>query len=290
MSNEKKNQALTDCNSKDWIELYGHEYAEVLFEQDPSKAFQRHIREMHAEADPRPQIESLDGAVVAQIDNDEAGALIRKIEWLGGMAPSTIVSYGLRLNGELLGVECFGTGGSPEARVICLPDPDNGLRDRTICLVRGGCVHFSPRKAPSYLIRQSCKLAYQEFGWQIFTAYADPQAGELGQIYKFAGWQYIGQNIGRNSERGHESWISPSGETASTHSYRQKAISLGWTEEMGKMGITKAQFLRNIGWEEKDITPKHKFVRFEGPRKERERLREMCQYEPLPFPKRENSQ
>ena len=145
------------------------------------------------------------------------------------------------------------------------------------------------RKAPSYLIRRSCKLAYQEFGWQIFTAYGDPQAGELGQLYKLAGFQYIGQNIGRNSERGHESWLSPTGETASTHSYRQTAISLGWTEEMGKMGITKAQFLRNIGWQEKDIAPKHKFVRFEGPREERERLKEMCQYEFLPFPKRMNS-
>jgi hypothetical protein len=288
MSNEKKNQAPTGgCNSKDWIDLYGHEYAEILFEQDPSKAFQRHIREMHAEADPRPKIESFDGAVVEEVSYAEAKEIIERYEWLGNLPQRTAASYGLKIGGELVAVVCFGLGGSPEARQIVEPDPDHYWRDRTVCLMRGATLHFAPDSASSYLVRHACKKAHEERGWCVFFAYSDPAAGERGLIYQSANWHYLGQNIGRDSEVGQEDWIFPNGDTTTSYSYRKKAIQWGWTEEMGRMGLTKAQFLRNIGGIEVPTVPKHKWVWFEGTKSERRRLRKMCRYEFLPFPQKE---
>jgi hypothetical protein len=290
MASDNEKQVLQGSGSTAWINLYGHQFAEVLFERDPSKAFQRHIREMYEQVDPRPKIKSLGGALVEKVSYEEAKGIIERYEWLGNLPHRTAASYGLKIEGELVAVVCFGCGGSPEARVICEPDPNNELRDRTICLMRGATLHFAPDSASSYLVRHACAKAHEEHGWCIFFAYSDPAAGERGLIYQSANWKYLGQNLGRDSELGQEDWIFPDGTKATSYTYRDKAIEWGWTEEMGKMGLTKAQFLRNIGGIEVPTTPKHKWVWFEGNKSERRRLRKMCRYEFLPYPYKRSSE
>ncbi|MGA3315456.1 MAG: hypothetical protein ABSC64_03345 [Candidatus Korobacteraceae bacterium] len=267
----------------DWIEEYGHEYAGELFEADPSKCFQRHVREMHAAADPRPTIDSLDGAVVEEIPFSEAKAIIEANEWLGDLPTRTAASYGLKINGETVAVECFGLSGSPEARQIVEPDPDHYWRDRTVCLMRGATLHFAPDSASSHAVRHACEKAHEEHGWSIFFAYSDPSASERGKIYQGANWKYLGQSIGRNAN-GQKDWILQDGTKVSSYWYRRKAKELGYTEEMKRLGLSMAQFLRNIGGVEVPAKPKHKWVWFEGTPAERRKLRKMCKYEFLPVP------
>jgi hypothetical protein len=104
-----------------------HDSARERFKLDSSKCYQRHIRELYAEVDNRETIKSLDGATVERITNAEAAAVILKYEWLQRMASGTKVAYGLKIDGELLGVACFGAGTYKEARMICIPNWTNRL-------------------------------------------------------------------------------------------------------------------------------------------------------------------
>src|ERR1700730_10687346 len=113
------------------------------------KAHQRVIRERIAEADPRPQLVSLDGFRVRQITRDQAESVILKYEWLGTMN-RPLACYGLFSpdSDAVLGVACFGkSGGSKAASSILGPDFANSA----ICLERGACVHWAPDRAPSFL-------------------------------------------------------------------------------------------------------------------------------------------
>ena len=77
------------------------------FLADPSKCYQRHIREVYDELEAKPRLTSLKGAEVVPVSNDEAGTIITKYEWLRTMGEGTQFCYGLKLDGELLGVSCF---------------------------------------------------------------------------------------------------------------------------------------------------------------------------------------
>src|ERR1039458_288567 len=88
-----------------------HELARERFKDDPSKCYQRHIREVWGEAEQRPQIQSLAGARVERITREEAASIILKYEWLQSMGSGVQACYGLKLGGELLGANCFGSMG-----------------------------------------------------------------------------------------------------------------------------------------------------------------------------------
>ncbi len=71
-------------------------------------AHQRRIREREAAADPRPQMESLDGCTVVEVPFAEAKAIIVRHEYLGSMPPMVRGCYGLRApSGELIGAVVF---------------------------------------------------------------------------------------------------------------------------------------------------------------------------------------
>src|SRR5580692_9420371 len=165
-----------------------HADARKRFDADPSKCYQRHIRELYGASESREQIRSLDGARVERVTTEEAKSIILKYEWLQSMASGTSACYGLKLGDELLGVSCFTRMAGKQARSICGAEH----KDRAVSLARGACVPHAPKNAASYLIRNACRLAYQDFGWEIFFAYSDPDAGEIGTVYQAANWRYIG--------------------------------------------------------------------------------------------------
>lgn len=175
-----------------------YEEGRQRFAADPSKCFQRHLRELRGEREGRSQIESLKGARVERLDNKAATTVIEKYEWLKKMGAGTKFCYGLFIDNELLGVCCFNTGGSPEARHVC---KDATLADKTICLCRGACVPHAPKDAGSFLVRHACRLAHKDFGYEIFFAYSDPEAGEIGTIYQAVGWKCLGQARGEIRRR-----------------------------------------------------------------------------------------
>ena len=282
-----------------------HDLARERFKLDPSKCYQRHIRELYADVDNRETIKSLDGATVERITNAEAAGVILKYEWLQRMGSGTKACYGLKLDGKLLGAACFGNGTYSEARMICIPHWKKGLSraeersliatekqarvyiDKTVSLMRGACVPWAPKNSASFLIRKACKQAYKDFGWQCFFAYSDEAAGEIGTVYQASNWHYLGQNLGRKKP-GHSDYRKGHN-TINTYALSGKGgdkllRSLGWTPEQGK----KRTWLRNSGYTcvRTNHSDKHKWVWFEGSDRARKRLRAICRYDFKEYPKR----
>lgn len=235
---------------------------------NPSKCFQRYIREVYAEIDPREPIASLARAVVEPISRTEAESLILRYEWLGNCGRGASAFYGLKIGDELIGAAVFGVGTSHEARNIC----GETYIPQTASLMRGCCVHFAPKNAPSFLTREATRQASVAHGWKIFVAYADEEAGELGQIYRAVGWKYIGQGSGRPNGNVHLNWRKPDGTEVSS-------------QTVHKQNLTKRQLFA-LGWEVIPVRPKKRFVWIEGTVAQRSELEARCRYSFLPYPKR----
>lgn len=267
-----------------------HEVAKKRFKADPSKCYQRHIGELYGEREQRPQIASLQGAIVKRVSNQQAKDIITKYEWLQKMGSGTIACYGLFVNEELLGVACFAKMGQKIGE-ICrgeTSEETNALAEATVCLQRGACVPHAPKNAASFLIRWACRLASKEFDWKIFFAYSDSQAGEIGTVYQAVGWHYIGTGLGRPKGSFHTDYVSFDGKTRLT-SYAINHNRLKLMEQFGiPSNVPFRQWLTRQGWEQVRhySEAKGKYVWFEGTPTERVQLRELCRYQFLPYPKR----
>jgi hypothetical protein len=240
------------------------------FRLKPEKCWQRYIREVYSQIEGRPQLESLKGAWVVPVEKSEASAMICKYEWLGSMATSTVACYGLQLNGELLGAVAFATGlGSPEStRLTTTPA-------KTILLARGICVPHAPTNAGSFLVRQACRQAHRDHGWEVFFAYSDSDAGEIGTIYQAVGWKFIGTH--KTSPK--HSFTSPDGRTHFT-SYHFNKKSDTKFKRIGWDGTEpKYAFLTRLGYTKKTDSKKSRWVWFENTNLE-------CRFPYLPYPKR----
>jgi hypothetical protein len=233
-------------------------------------AHQRRIREREAARDPRPIMTTLEGCTVAPISFAAAKALITRYEWLGTMPTGPRAAYGLKdAAGGLIGVAVFDRGPAPESGDIC--GRDN--RDKAICLARGACVHWAHPHAASFLIARACKLARQQFGWAVFYAYSDPQAGELGTIYQAANGLYLGAGTGRNEGRGRPRFFN-----------RREGR---WVSErvLRKRGLKPADLGRDH-WIIDATRDKGRYAFFVGSRREKRDLLVALKYPPLAYPKR----
>jgi hypothetical protein len=274
-----------------------HQEAKRRFDADPSKSkcYQRHIREVWQELENKPVIASLKGATVRRITREEAASIILKYEWLAGnplnkapMGYGIKAYYGLFIGDELLGANCIGSAGGQIAN-ICGPE----YGKKTVTLARGACVPHAPKNAASFFITHTCRQAFKDFGWEVFFAYSDHDAGEIGTVYQAANWFYLGKGIGRGKGLGtHCNYLSPDG-TKLVKSYqlnhdkdKKFMKSLGWTPEIGNMRA----FLRGKKWSEIKEKDKGKWVWFEGSKENRDRLLALAKilrgYEPRPYPKR----
>lgn len=221
------------------------------------------------------------------------------------MAMGTGACYGLKIQGELLGVACFGRIG---VKPLCgTPDEREYFLEKTAYLTRGACVPHAPKNSASFLIRKSCFLARQDFGWQIFMAYSDHDAGEIGTVYQAANWHYLGTGLGvakpSATAKGHyhTDYQSPDGKRIWT-SYKinhhrlelVKAINRE-REEQGLSDFVSPLPGRFRKWlKEHDWTPiihmahrKGIYVWFEGTLEEKGLLKARLRYKIHPYPKRE---
>lgn len=228
----------------------------------------------------------LKNAFVRALSTEHAREIILRYEWLRTMGSATAACYGLfsgrkaaevqglpdycNVDGEeLVGVACFGWSGGLLARDIC----GQTYRDKAVCLQRGACVHWAHPHSASFLISHACKAAHREHGWQIFYAYADESAGEIGTVYQACNWVYIGRGVGRTPGRYREDFVRPSdGKRLSSRTLRH-------------LKLLKSQVITD-GWEVIKVPPKHKYVWFEGGSTVRKRLRKALRYASVPYPKR----
>lgn len=157
------------------------------------KCHQRILRERLAEENPRPVV-PLDGCSVGRIDLRRAKQIILRYEWLGTVG-KPIACYGLMLpDGELAGAVCLGAGPHTARRHIIGSDAESVVA----CLERGACAHWAHPHAASFLISRAVRLASREHGWEVFYAYSDPAAGEIGTVYQACSWLYLGRGANGN--------------------------------------------------------------------------------------------
>ena len=157
------------------------------------KAHQRLIREREAlmpdplRAEKVRLAQSFDNASVREISHAVGKELIERYEWLGNMG-CTDYTFGLYFGEYLAGVACFGrTAGTKTAASICGAQYAHLVR----VLNRGACVHWAHPHSASYLIPRACNLMAEK-GFNIFVAYSDADAGEIGTVYQATNWLYCG--------------------------------------------------------------------------------------------------
>ena len=234
-------------------------------------AHQRQIRDREAATDPRPVDTVIDYTVVAVRPN-EAKEFILRYEWLGTVGRPQ-AHYGARnAAGELAAVALFGL-------------PTNGgdlcgkqYRQYTIALERGACAHWAYPHTASWFIPKACAMAARDRGWNIFYAYADEAAGEIGTVYQACSWLYLGQTPDRRiggwaRDRDyfrHRDW--PLGKLISDRTFFSRYRLSMRDVERGE-------------WERVIKPAKHKYVWIEARRGER---RELIKLLPpsQPYPKR----
>jgi hypothetical protein len=233
------------------------------------KAHQRRIRDAERKKDRRPVEKNLDGAVVRPISVEEATPFIERYEWLGTMALHPKACYGLyTLANGLTSVTVFGLGGGTNAFNLC----GEQHRSKVICLERGANAHWAPKNAGSFVTSQACKQAYQEHGWEIFYAYSDALAGEIGIIYQACNWLYLGTTRsagaqGKATKR--QEWVYPDGTKVTSRAMRN--------------AFGGAELARYAGLKPVWVPDRSRYVHFEGKKKAWLKL---LRYTPLPYPKR----
>ena len=177
------------------------------FEDYPAngKAFQRVIRERIAK-EPDPLVaekealaKDFTNASVREISLADARNVIVGHEYLGALG-SVEHAYALFFGNHIAGVVCFGsTAGTAVKKSVCGAEH----ADKVISLTRGCCLPWAdpPRKssdgrvhagsAASFLVSAACREMTKK-GYHVFVAYADPQAGEKGVIFRSCNFLYCG--------------------------------------------------------------------------------------------------
>ena len=115
---------------------------------------------------------------------------IERYEWLGKLpvwvTHRFIAEYGVVMIGAVIM--------STPNRFSCLLGEDYKNKEKLIA--RGASISFAPKNTASWLIMNSIRWMVKNTPFRIFTAYADPMAGELGTIYQACNFYYLGQSYG----------------------------------------------------------------------------------------------
>ena len=251
-----------------------------------AKCHQRAIRERMAEQ-PEPELEEkrrlaadFRNAIVREISYDEARNVILANEWLGNMG-TTEFSFGLFFGEHLAGVACFGrTAGTQVAGSIC--GAEHAQRVATLC--RGACVHWAHPHSASFLINAACREMTKK-GYNVFVAYSDPAAGEIGTVYQASNWLYCG------TTNATEKFRTPSGEVKDARlvsAYSRDRS--GGTLKYKRTRTEQKQLLKEEGCEFfKDGGRKHRYVGIYGDRRIKRILRRASKWDVLPYPKRDKA-
>lgn len=250
------------------------------------KAFQCFIRERTAEQ-PDPFLDKkkalaadFKNAVVREISIAEARNVIVAQEWLGTLGSSEF-AFGLFFGEYLAGVVCFGsTAGTKVKASVC----GSEHADKVMTLTRGCCLHFAHRHSGSFLVSAACREMTKK-GYHIFVAYADPQAGERGVIFRACNFVYCG------STTPSEKFRRPDGRI-----YDARNVHLLTRDRrFGRLRYTRSraeqkQILIEQGCEFfKDPCCKQRFVGIFGDRRMKRILRRALRWEVMDYPKPEAS-
>ena len=261
------------------------------FEELPEngKCHQRLVRESRAKL-PDPLLDEKKAlaahlktnGTVRQIGYVEARGLILANEYLGSMGAAEFY-FGLYIGPYLASVVGFGsTAGSNVAASVCGPIH----ADKVITLVRGatedwadqpvvsnGKVHTGA--AASYLIAEACRQMTKK-GYNVFVAYSDPAANEVGTIYSSLPFQYCGMPVSK-----HEMVRTPDGKE------RDERHVSSLAKQQGRSFSEQKKLMREQGCTFFKANSKHRWVGFYGDRRTVRLLKKALLWNELSPPKRQ---
>jgi hypothetical protein len=250
------------------------------------KCHQRIVREIMAEqpdpflAEKLALAADFKNASVREISLAEAKNVVVTQEWLGNLGSSEF-AFGLYFGEYLAGVVCFGsTAGTKVKESVC------GIEhaDKVTTLTRGCCLHWAHPHSGSFLVSAACREMTKK-GYHIFIAYADPQAGERGVIFRACNFVYCGPTSPT------EKFRRPDGKI-----YDARNVHLLTRDRrFGRLRCKRSraeqkQLLIEQGCEFfKDTGCKHRFVGIFGDRRTKRILRRALRWEVMEYPKRAQS-
>jgi hypothetical protein len=209
---------------------------------------------------------------------------IARYEWLGNMGRLTNPEFYLarhKITQDLAGVV-----------IIADPNMPFGWAKAGIegTIHRGATTSWAPKNLGSKLIMYACRESVKNSNRRVFSAYSDPDAGEIGTIYQACNFKYLGNRFGAKAKYEDENgklWTNR--DFSSTSFYKKIIKELGlkwpdeWTKPNGYKDISKIpepirKLVRNKAAEIKKTlvpiasTPKGKYLLIIGRDKREERL------------------
>jgi hypothetical protein len=165
-----------------------------------------------------------DFTIVTDLDERaKMKAFIERHEWLGNLSQYTTHWFATYHKGQLAGVVLMNV---PNSFSKMLGENTPQLER---LLSRGACVSWSPKNLASRLITQSIEWMVHNTDYRLFTAYSDPNAGEIGTIYSACNFYYLGQKSGTTTR-----YINPyTGKIVSDRFFRQRSAYRKYAEELG---------------------------------------------------------
>ena len=121
----------------------------------------------------------------------EVRRFIESQEWLGNVPSRVSHTFVALWRGRLAGAVLM-TSPHQHSKILDLPNSEKLER----LIARGACISWSPKNLASRLIGHSLRWMVQNTPYRVFTAYCDPEAGELGSIYQACNAKYLGNTFG----------------------------------------------------------------------------------------------
>jgi hypothetical protein len=121
------------------------------------------------------------------ISRVDAKTLIVRNHYSHTLPGGTKMSFGVILNGRLLGVMTFGVGPFYGYKLV-----DGATPDDVVTLTRLWLSDELPRNSESKVLGVALRSLKRDTSLKFVLAYSDPAAGHLGIIYQATNWLYTG--------------------------------------------------------------------------------------------------
>lgn len=174
-------------------------------------------------------------------EEPEIREFITRYEWLGKPSLYPTHYFSAWWQGILAGVV---TMDMPAAFSKALGE---GTRKLERLISRGASISFAPKNTASALISFAMRWMVQNTQYRLFTAYADPEAGELGTIYQALNFYYLGNKYGTSIKYLYKGrWVSD-------RTFRSRSAYKRYAKDLGVEWNPAWQYGDNILWTEMPI-------------------------------------
>lgn len=147
---------------------------------------------------------------------DEHRKFIERYEWLGTCGFGPKYAFTARYKGLLGGVILIGEPNSYQFGEVL-----------EALIHRGACASWTPKNLASRLIMFSCRWMLNNTSKRIFTAYSDPEAGEIGTVYQACNFDYLGAFYGAEY-----SYKLSNGQLVSSRYFTRTSTMKKWAKEL----------------------------------------------------------